>query len=105
MHQVKVQVIRFSSTYERGWGNGYVGVSESHPLYKVEYFDIEQLEVHGGLTFSSFVEASRKSEWGELSGMWVFGFDTVHLGDNKVNCNQEYVERQTASLAMQLMIK
>lgn len=31
---------------------GYVGIPERHPLCNVYYNDVEDIEVHGGLTFS-----------------------------------------------------
>lgn len=51
---------------------GYVGVIKSHPYYEKEYHSIE-IDVHGGLTFSDFIE--------EYPGYWFLGFDCAHLGD------------------------
>lgn len=61
-----------------GTYNGYVGVPKGHPLYGKDYHDkrIENLEVHGGVTYSDF--------WPELNDnneLWYIGFDTAHAGD------------------------
>lgn len=50
---------------------GYVAVPPEHPLYGVDYDDV-QVEAHGGLTFSE--------EW-QRFGLYVFGFDCAHSGD------------------------
>ena len=61
-----------------GTFNGYVGVPKGHPLYNKDYHDkrIENLEVHGGVTFSG--------KWDEPelnSELWWIGFDTAHHTD------------------------
>lgn len=66
------------------------------------------VDVHGGLTYSA-------EGGGELSGLWVFGFDCAHSGDlcpvtaekygssvADVYRDFEYVKRETESLARQL---
>jgi hypothetical protein len=56
---------------------GYAGVDKSHKLYGVEYnslFIPEALEVHGGLTYSDYMEYDPNHRW------W-FGFDCAHAGD------------------------
>jgi hypothetical protein len=55
---------------------GYVRVPPTHPLYGKPYDETENLEVHGGITFSeqeACVEEDGKGWW--------FGFDFVHSGD------------------------
>ena len=58
-----------------GWKNGYVAVEKDHPYFGKEYTSIDdEIEVHGGLTFSDeFVDGDKT--------LWVFGFDTAHSGD------------------------
>lgn len=53
---------------------GYVGVSPEHPIYGKSYDeqDVEELAVHGGLTFAG--------ERGPTT-LWWFGFDCAHAGD------------------------
>ena len=52
---------------------GYVGVPSDHKLFNTEY-DAVDVDVHGGLTFSS------KSYWDD-SEDWYFGFDCAHYDD------------------------
>lgn len=70
---------------------GYVGVSPGHPWYEEGYSgEVEcELEVHGGLTFSSFCEEEAPPdkgichivEKGEEGRVWWFGFDCAHCWD------------------------
>lgn len=72
---------------------GYVGVSEDHPFYMVNYDDrdrdLDSIEVHGGLTFSDFC-ADREKEHGvchipdagEPDNVWWIGFDCNHYLDH-----------------------
>lgn len=46
--------------------NGYVHIPAGHSLRGMDYMEIENIEVHGGLTFS-------EDDW--------LGFDTAHYGD------------------------
>lgn len=57
------------------WKNGYVAVEKDHPYFGKQYTSIDdEIEVHGGLTFSDeFVDGDKS--------LWVFGFDTAHSGD------------------------
>lgn len=73
-----------------GWGNGYVAVDETHPLFGVHYDEID-LRAHGGLTYS---------EPHTINGVkfWVFGFDTAHYMDNLETCPKEYVVECTRKL-------
>ncbi len=104
---------------------GYVTVPEEHPLYEVKFNRCSldpgcgevlcahrpdmMLEVHGGLTYS-----------GKSGDGWVFGFDCGHLHDYSnivplpgmamwprdpfdVYREFDYVERQVANLARQLV--
>lgn len=67
---------------------GYVGVSEGHPLYKKDYSEGEDLEVHGGLTFADFCQ-DRPENTGicHVPGpdgdekVWWLGFDCAHFMD------------------------
>lgn len=90
---------------------GYVGVSEGHPAFGVDYRDVPTpLEcdddyfpsVHGGLTFSSFCAHSAAESRGichapapgEPDRVWWLGFDCVHSGDTcpsyQRQCYTEY---------------
>lgn len=50
---------------------GYVDVPIGHPLYGVDYDDVDGISVHGGLTYSDYTD----------DRMWRLGFDCAHLGD------------------------
>lgn len=91
-----------------GW-NGYVEVGRDHPLWGLDYDDekLENVEVHGGLTFVG-------SWLGE--GDWWFGFDCGHAwdispampvygfmpGDGYAYRDVAYVQGQVTHLAHQL---
>ena len=64
-----------------GWGNGYVAVMPDHPLYEVDYNDVN-VDVHGGLTYSGYADNLRGFDNQMPPKSWVFGFDTLHTGDD-----------------------
>lgn len=86
-----------------GWGNGYVAIPPTHPLYglwanhSVYYHDL--LNVHGGITCAVPAGGGGNSpeDW------WVVGFDTRHYGDNTINWPKEAVEAETRNLFCQLL--
>ena len=98
-----------------GWGNGYVAVHKSHPLFGIDYDgdDVHGIDIHGGLTYSDTLtenDIQSPNEWldevptlDDISNWWVFGFDTAHTGDNKNKCTQNYVIEETKSLEEQLL--
>ena len=71
-------------TIEHGWGNGYVGLPSWHPYYKKDYNSIP-IDCHGGLTFAQLDEDE---------DLWVIGFDTCHLDDNKSKWPKYAVEME-----------
>jgi hypothetical protein len=90
-----------------GFLMGYVGVIADNPLYEANYSNaiVEDISVHGGLTFSGAIDD------GDL---WLLGFDCGHAGDlvphypgafqreGDVYRDLEYVEAQCTSLAKQM---
>lgn len=109
---------------------GYVGVDETHPLFKVDYSNLDlNLIVHGGITHSN-----NNSHYPilQIKPLWWFGFDCAHYGDAKdwstleekfpsviwkplwemdkdhpfftcaVVCTNEYVKQECCRLAEQL---
>ena len=74
-----------------GWGNGYVDLPKTHPMYELNYNDIP-VDIHGGLTYSELTN----------DGFWRVGFDTAHAGDTLVNWNKLAVYNETKRLAEQL---
>lgn len=57
---------------------GYVGVKDkTSPLWELGYddiYDLTDIKVHFGLTFSGFLDGDNKE-------FWSFGFDCAHIGD------------------------
>lgn len=52
----------------------YVEIPKNHSYFKKSYMDIEDIEVHGGLTFSS-------DKLLLLDNSWFIGWDYAHYGD------------------------
>ena len=73
-----------------GWGNGYVILPPEHPLFGVDYNDID-VDVHGCLTYGAMEDEN-----------WVVGFDTAHFADTLENWPEERVEEETIRLKEQL---
>jgi hypothetical protein len=98
---------------EFGSANGYVAVPPEHPYYGKGYEDddIYDLSVHGGITFAAKYGIRKRYGW-EIQKLnndvepqddwWVFGFDTLHYGDNAVNWSIDKVEAETLRLQEQL---
>lgn len=111
---------------------GYVGVPASHPAYGKDYYDekLQNIEVHGGLTYANFCFKEEEEgqgichvvEDGEDDKVWWLGFDCAHAWDlspaneavlRKHNIptiepdalyrNVAYVKKEIASLASQLI--
>jgi hypothetical protein len=69
---------------------GYVGVTEGHPFYGVDYSDLPPIDlpVRGGVTFSDFCQEGAEEHGichrpskGEPDRVWWLGFDFAHGGD------------------------
>ena len=111
--------------FERGWGNGYILIPQTHPWYGKGYDDINA-DVHGGLTLANkvtdpeYVEKewikARKVQysddmkrvigeigWSFFKNYWMIGFDTAHWGDSLTTCNINYVWEQTEVLYEQYL--
>ena len=100
----------FGNEFTTGEYNGYVIIPQEHPYYAKSYWDITNIDIHGGLTLSEPLSAFPKNiiEWiGEkpetFEKYWVFGFDTCHLGDNKDNWNKKSVIKEVERLEKQLL--
>ena len=67
----------------------YVEISKENFLYKIRYIDIEDINVHGGLTYSD--TDLRIGENITLMNSWFIGWDYAHSGDyidGLVVCNK-----------------
>lgn len=66
---------------------GYVAVPPGHRLHGKGYDDayslVDDLNIHGGLTYASPCQGSicHVPKPGEPDNVWWFGFDCAHLGD------------------------
>lgn len=99
----------FNTCSPHGTHNGYVAVPPDNKYHGENYWDIP-VYVHGGLTYSEssghatvLDNAEFITDNTELNdSWWIFGFDTFHSGDNEVNCNKEFVIKETLELLKQL---
>jgi hypothetical protein len=92
---------------ETGWGNGYISLPPSHPLYEKHYNNIndndEYFIPHGLWTYSNYFSSFNKNHISliyfndiEINDKdWILGFDTSHLGDNPKNWNKNKVIKET----------
>ncbi len=86
-----------------GWGNGYVAIPKSHPCFGIDYDNINDIEINGGLTFASNDIPGQPKE---TEGMWIVGFDTLHYGDtperwpdeNSVMIEANYLKSQLEAM-------
>ena len=62
---------------------GYVGVPPGHPMHGKDYNATNDLDVHGGVTYSAACAHSicHIPEPGEPDAVWWFGFDCAHAFD------------------------
>ena len=69
----------------RGFHCGYVGVDTDHPVFGKDYDDelLDNIEVHGGLTYAGDVPQTSKSRF------WAFGYDCAHVGDAISPANED----------------
>jgi len=88
---------------------GYVGLPQEHPDFGKHYDDIEDVEVHGGLTFAGYWQD-------QADDLWYVGFDCGHAWDMNPfltssddaiprytsNKSLDYVEEETERLAEQM---
>jgi hypothetical protein len=102
-----VKGFKFKTAIHRphGWGNGYVAVPPSHPLWGIDYGNVDQhLDVHGGLTYSELKDfPGMFKEHAVPDNYWVFGFDTSHWDDTLKTWPKKAVEAETKRLFCQLI--
>lgn len=114
--------------FEHGTHNGYVAVPPENRYHGRSWKDMEEeINVHGGITFSEPVTYPDKMNGREIreeyigkrnailekaefitenteigDDWWIFGFDTAHWGDNKYDWDRQAVIDETLSLMEQL---
>ena len=78
-HSLPMMIVRSPST---GALCGYVGVPPGHRFHKADYSEVDDVEVHGGLTYanecSGHICHKHKDSEPEV---WWLGFDCAHSGD------------------------
>ena len=87
-----------------GWGNGYVAVPVGHKYHGLDYDEIDEITINGGLTLSCKAEefSGNKEVDDSYAGYWVLGFDTCHAYDSLERWSEEEVEKETLFLKLQL---
>src|SRR5947209_3531858 len=97
----------------RGGGQawcGYVGVTKGHPLFGMNYDEVEEkydIQVHGGLTFSAMCDGDEENgichvatdEKGKDIRAWWLGFDCAHYRDLRPNFADAYMAKFDEDMA------
>jgi hypothetical protein len=75
------------------WYCGYVEVPKNHIYFEQHYDDINDIECHGGLTYSGYRFRD---------GAYYIGFDTNHIHSDLCN-NLAFVENECMNIIEQLI--
>lgn len=67
--------------HEFGHRCGYVGIPKSHSLYGMNYDDLDNVSVHGGLSYSD--NSQKAYPLYMQDDIWWFGFDCAHCFDGR----------------------
>lgn len=81
-------------SFPNGYYCGYVALPFTHPFYGEDYHDLDELEVHGGLTCSGYLD---------FSDSYLLGFDCGHGGDDIKVQNEDYTLAECKKLVDQLI--
>ena len=55
-----------------GWGNGYVEIGGSHPLFEKNDSEIRNIDIHGGLTFAEYsLNESKDRTFSKILLPWI----------------------------------
>jgi len=76
------------------WYCGYVEVKEGHPYFNKNYEELNNIDCHGGLTYSG-------KRFEEDNNFYI-GFDTNHFNSNPCN-NLAFVENECMNIIEQLI--
>ena len=94
-YEILVRKIWIENSENNEWYCGYVVIPKGHKYYYMGYGEIEEeIDVHGGLTFS-----------GELDGVdgYLLGFDCGHAFDNPVDQDASYTLSECKRMVDQLI--
>lgn len=77
----------------RTYYNGYILLPENSKFYRKKWdFIDKEIKVHGGFTYSDFVE-----------GEYTIGFDTIHCFDNETTQNVDFVMKELRNAVDQII--
>lgn len=103
---------------------GYVGIPEGHPYYEKDYDKMDDINVHGGVTYSGDSHMHIRLEEDVGRELWWVGFDCCHWKDlmpatflsaisflrdkddnfSTIYRNVDWVKKEVESLAEQLSL-
>lgn len=86
----------FTTSFPSGYYCGYVAIPFSHPYCGIPYQFIDDLDVHGGLTFSGALRDIATDKY-------LVGFDCGHGGDDIKVQNEDYTLAECKRLVDQLI--
>ena len=88
-------IFRVEMTDSRIWYNGYIVIPKTSKFYGKHSNSInKEIKVHGGFTFSDFIE-----------GEYAIGFDTGHSYDNETTQNVNFVLKELKKAVDQIIEK
>jgi len=89
-----------------GWGNGYVLISSDHPASGLGYDDEQVPYFECELTLAGQFSTEMLESCGidkdiaeDADKYWVFGFDTMHVWNNRVTHDANWVASKAVQLA------
>ncbi len=83
-----------------GWYCGYVGVPKNSPLYDKSLDVIDNMLVHGSVTFANQIQNIDYFN----PELYYIGFDTMHFDDFDNPKSLDYVEQECENLSSQIAI-
>lgn len=96
--------------YVCGEYNGYVAIPPTNKHYGKSVDELDDINVHGGVTFAKKKSHCPALFAGEIIGdvedipadWWIVGFDTCHDGDNPIDWDGFDVICETIDMSIQL---
>lgn len=84
-----------NSNDNNAYFNGYIVIPKDSKFYEKHFNDInEEIQIHGGFTFSDFVDDKYK-----------IGFDTIHYFDDETTQNVDFVMKELKKAVDQIIEK
>ena len=73
-------IITHTDELNYNWHCGYVEVKKEHPYFDVDYENLDNIECHGGLTYSGYLFKKKLND-----NNYYIGFDTNHFDSFEAN--------------------